>query len=42
MNNGLVDEDKNGIIPFIVVLGVITVVVILVRGLFFGSPSWIF
>ncbi len=36
MNNGLVDEEKNFIVP-LMVLGVIVVVVLLIAGLFIPS-----
>ena len=41
MNNGLVDEEKNFIVPLIVV-GIVVVVVLLIAGLFMPSsvPTW--
>ena len=39
MNNGLVDEDKNFIMP-LMVIGVIAVVVLLVAGLFMPTTTW--
>ena len=36
MNNGLVDEDKNFIVPLMVV-GVVVVVILLIAGLFIPS-----
>jgi len=39
MNNGLVDEDKNFIMPLLVV-GIVAVVVLLIAGLFMPTTSW--
>ena len=39
MNNGLVDEDKNFIVPMVVV-GIVAVVVLLIAGLFMPTTTW--
>lgn len=39
MNNGLVDEDKNFIVPM-VVIGIVAVVVLLIAGLFMPTTNW--
>lgn len=41
MNNGLVDEDKNIILP-VMIVAVVVVFVLLLSGLFMRSPDWIF
>ena len=39
MDNGLVDKDSNFIVP-LMVIGVVTVVVLLLAGLFMPTVSW--
>jgi hypothetical protein len=39
MNNGLIDEEKNFIVP-LMVIGIAVVVVLLIAGLFMPTTSW--
>jgi hypothetical protein len=41
LNNGLVDEDSNFIVP-LVVIGMVVVVILLIAGLFMPTTDWIF
>ncbi len=41
MNNGLVDEDKNFIVPLIVV-GIVVVTILLIAGLFMPTATYSF
>ena len=41
LNNGLVDEDSNFIVP-LVVIGIVVVVILLIAGLFMPTTDWIF
>jgi hypothetical protein len=41
LNNGLVDEDSNLIVP-LVVIGIVAVVVMLIAGLFLPNTDWLF
>lgn len=40
MNNGLVDEDSNFVVP-LVIIGICVVVVLLIAGLFMPTATWI-
>lgn len=40
INNGLVDEDTNLIVP-LVVIGIVAVVIMLIAGLFMPTTNWV-
>jgi hypothetical protein len=40
MNNGLVDEEKNFIVP-LVVIGIVAVAIMLIAGLFMPTTNWV-